>query len=379
MKTVYLDYGAATPLDPRVLQRMQPFLTEQFYNPSANYQPALDVRVAVEAAKSEIAHILGVKSSEIIMTSGGTESNNLVIRGVMDAHPGATMLVSSIEHDSVKQPANLYQAESVAVDEKGLLNLEELRSKLDGTVVLVSVMHANNEIGTIQPLRKISQILEAERIRRKQKGIVLPLYLHSDACQAVNYLDTHAHTLGVDLLTINGGKIYGPKQAGCLFIDSHVVLQPQILGGSQQRSIRSGTENPAQVVGLAEALKITTSLRDKEVKRLQELQTYLFEKLETELPQVTINGSKKHRLPNNVNITIPGVHNERLLIQLEEHGILASAGSACKAASGEASHTLQAIGLSPEKANSSIRVTLGRSNTKSDIDLFLDCLSKLLA
>lgn len=379
MKTVYLDYAAATPLDSRVLKRMEPFWAEQFYNPSANYQPARNVRAAIESAKSEIAHILGVKSSEIIVTSGGTEANNLAIRGVMEANPGAKMLVSAIEHDSVKQPAKLYETKTIGVDKAGIVSLEDLRSKLDETVVLVSVMHANNEIGTVQPLRKIAQILEEERTRRKQKGIMLPLYLHSDACQTVNYLDVHAHTLGVDLLTINGGKIYGPKQSGCLFVGPRVVLQPQILGGGQQRNLRSGTQNPAQVVGLAEALKITTVLRDTENKRLQELRDYLFENLEKKLPETTVNGSKKHRLPNNVNISIPGVRNERLLIQLEDNGILAAAGSACKAASGEASPVLQALGLSAEEVDSSIRVTLGRQTTKSDVDTFLASLLKLLA
>ncbi len=379
MQTVYFDYAAATPLDTRVMQRMEPFWTEQFYNPSTHYQQGQNVRESMDVAKNEIAHILGVKSSEIIATSGGTEANNLAIRGVMEAHPKAKILVSAIEHDSVKQPAKLYQPETISVGPNGILNLEDLKKKLDETVVLVSVMHANNEIGTVQPLRKVAQILEEERTRRKQKGVKLPLYLHSDACQSANYLDVHAHTLGVDLMTLNGGKIYGPKQSGCLFVASHVVMNPQILGGGQQRNLRSGTENPAQIVGLAEALKITAELRDEEVKRLQELQNYMFKKVETEFPLVQINGSKKYRLPNNINLAIDGHSNERLLIQLEDQGILAAAGSACKVSSGEVSSVLQAIGLTSDEANSSIRLTFGRSTSKQEVDIFLTTLNELLA
>lgn len=379
MSTVFLDYASATPLDERVVEGMRPYWTERFYNPSASYQPAQDVKRDMDTAKAQIGKILGVKSSEIIMTSGGTEANNLAIKGVMEAHPGGKLLVSAIEHDSIKKPAEHYDAELVAVLPSGILDLQDLKSKLTSDTVLVSVMHANNEIGTIQPLRKISQILETERTRRKQSGNSTPLYFHSDACQSANYLDVHAHTLGVDMLTINGGKIYGPKQVGCLFVGSQVRLEPQIRGGGQQRGLRSGTESPANVVGLGKALQIASESRKAETDRLKNIQDYFYKKLQAELPRVTVNGSTKYRLPNNLNLRVDGISNERLQILLEDMGILVAVGSACKASSGQVSSVLTAIGLTQAEAESSIRVTLGRPTTQQDIDKLIKALQKVLA
>jgi cysteine desulfurase len=236
-------------------------------------------------------------------------------------------------------------------------------------------MYANNEVGTIEPLRDVAEIVAKKRAER-QGTHALPLYLHTDACQAANYLDLHVSRLGVDLLTLNGGKVYGPKQSGALYVGAHVQLKPQILGGGQERGLRSGTENVAQCVGLATALEIAQTMRHDETARLQELQAYCFKQLEAELPAVIINGSLKKRLPNNLHITIPGVDNERLLMQLDEAGILAAAGSACSASDEEPSHVLKAMGISEAAAQASLRFTMGRQTTQHDIDTLLAALQR---
>jgi cysteine desulfurase len=235
-------------------------------------------------------------------------------------------------------------------------------------------MYANNEVGTIEPLREVAELVAQKRAERRKDG--LPLYLHTDACQAPNYLDLHVARLGVDLMTINGGKIYGPKQSGALFVGAHVELKPQILGGGQERNLRSGTENVAQAVGLATALDIAQAMRHDEAKRLQELQKYFFAELEKAVPTAVVNGSRKKRLPNNLHITIPSVDNERLLMQLDEAGILAAAGSACSASDEEPSHVLRAMGISDADAQSSLRAAMGRGTSRADLDAFLAALQR---
>lgn len=379
MRTIYLDCAAATPLDEKVLMAMQPYFSEQFYNPSATYGPAEQVHKAVNEARDLVAHHLGAKSNEIIFTSGGTESNNLAIKGVMENHPNSTVLISAVEHDSVFFPASKYKKKTVDVDNKGLIDLEDLQNKIDDSVVLISVMQANNEIGTVQPLRKISSILKDIKKDRTKRKIDTPIYLHTDACQAAGYLDVHVHSLGVDLMTINGGKLHGPKQTGALFVAVGVELNPQILGGGQQRGLRSGTENVAGAIGLATALDIAQSARHEEVTRLETLQKDFVSRLNEALPETIINGPMKHRLVNNVSATFPGQEAERLLILLEEHGILAAAGSACKASSKEPSRILTAIGLDTALARSTIRFSMGRQTTAKDVEKTVFVLKSLLA
>jgi cysteine desulfurase len=261
MKTagIYLDYAAATPLDDGVLRVMQPYFAAAFHNPSSLYSPAREAKKALQSARTQAASILGAKSAEIIFTAGATEANNLAIQGVMRKHPGKKLLVSAIEHDSVMSPAKLWGCQKIRVDGQGILDIADLHSKIDDQTVLVSVMYANNEVGTVQPLRKISQLIEGMRRDRKKAGNNLPLLLHADAAQAGNYLDLHVHRLGADLMTINAGKIYGPKQAGALYVKAGTVLEPLVLGGGQERGLRSGTENVSGAVGLAEALALAQS------------------------------------------------------------------------------------------------------------------------
>ena len=367
---IYLDYAAATPLDSRVLAAMQPYLAEKFYNPSATYAQAREVRKDLELSRAGVAHWLGSRPSEVIFTAGGTEANNLAIHGVMRRFPDANIVVSAIEHDSVLEPARQYNCSEVSVQADGRLDLGDLERLIDDNTVLVSIGYANNELGTVQPIHDIARQLQTIRQRRKNN---LPLYFHTDACQAGNYLDLHVARLGVDMMTLNGGKLYGPKQSGALYLKAGIELEPLISGGGQERGLRSGTENVAASIGFATALDIAQTMRHDESERLKELQKQLVEAL-LKIRGVSVNGSRRFRLPNNVHATFPGVDNERLLIQLEEQGILAAAGSACSASNDEPSHVLKAIGLSDSDARASLRFSLGRNTTSKDLDLLLDTL-----
>jgi cysteine desulfurase len=375
---IYLDYAAATPMDPSVLAAMQPYFAEQFYNPSATYLGAQKVRADFEAARARVAHWLGARPTEIVFTAGGTEANNLAIRGVMSQFPEANLVVSAIEHESVLATARDFDYQEAPVTPAGTVDIGNLISLIDERTVLVSVMYANNEVGTIQPIRQIAQVLEVIRRARRQTGNRLPLYFHTDAAQAAAYLDIHAARLGVDLMTINAGKIYGPKQVGALFVSSRLQLKAQITGGGQERSKRSGTENVAGAVGLAKALDLVQERRHDEVKRLERLQTLFFELIAKNFPEAVVNGSRKQRLPNNVHVTFPGRDNERLIFQLDAEQILCAAGSACTASSDEPSHVLKAMGKTDAEAQSSLRFTLGRQTTEAEVRKTVDCLRELL-
>lgn len=375
---IYLDHAAATPLDPEVLQAMQPFFADQFFNPSANYMAAQQVRYALDDARAQVALCLGARPSEIIFTAGGTESDNLAIAGIMQQYPDANVVVSAIEHDAVLEPAAQYDHAVAGVTPQGIIDLADLESRINDQTVLVSIMYANNEVGTVQPIRQVSLLVQKVREARRKAGNTLPIYLHTDACQAANYLDLHVSRLGVDMMTLNGGKIYGPKQSGVLYVSSKVALQPVIRGGGQERNLRSGTENVAACVGFARALEITQAKRHSEIERLQKLQTLGYRLIAEKLPSAVINGSQKHRLPNNIHLTLPGQDNERLLVELDEKGILAAAGSACSASDDEPSHVLRAMGISDADAQASLRITMGRATTESDLQTLVDVLAELL-
>lgn len=377
-ESFYFDYAAATPLDSRVLAAMQPYFAEKFYNPSATYAPAQAVRADLEAARARVAHWLGARPSEIVFTAGSTEANNLAIRGVMQRFPSAKMIVSALEHESVLNTAREFSHAEAPVTPDGIVDTERLLALVDDETVLVSVLYASNEIGTVQPIRQIGQALAKVREDRRKRGVVLPLYLHTDAAQAAGFLDLHVSRLGVDLLTLNAGKIYGPKGSGALFVSSGVKLKAQTSGGGQERGLRSGTENVAGAVGLAAALELVQSNRRAEAQRLHDLQRFFFEEVERQLPNAIVNGSCKLRLPNNVHITLPGEDNERLLFALAEQGIFCAAGSACSASSDEPSHVLNALGLSAEAAQASLRFTLGRATTRESIQKTAAALKALV-
>ncbi len=372
---IYLDHAAATPVDPSVMKVMVPYFSDKFHNPSAAYLPAVEVRKALEGARAETAYWLGARPAEIIFTAGGTEANNLAIRGVMETFPKGNIVVSGIEHESVLGPARRYDCREAAVKADGRLDLDDLEKKIDGRTALVSVGYANNEIGTIQPLREISRVIARKRAGRKSS---VPLLFHTDACQAANHMDLHAARLGVDLMTLNGGKIYGPKQSGILYVKAGTVLKPLIIGGGHERGLRAGTENVPAAIGFGEALKLAQGIRRDESARLQKLQKIFITRLQESIPGIVINGPRKNRLPNNVHATIPGQDNERLLILLEQAGILAAAGSACSASSEEPSHVLKAIGISEADARASLRFTMGRGTTETMVKRTVSTLSGLL-
>ncbi len=374
-KTVYLDHAAATPIDPAVMEAMRPYFAVDFYNPSATYLAAQKVRQKLDEARARIARWFGSRPSEVVFTAGGTEANNLAIRGIMEQFPDGNVVVSAIEHESVLAAAHQHDCREAGVTAEGVVDVNKLVKLIDDQTILVSVMHANNEVGTIQPIRQIALELEKIRKSRKAAGNNLPLYFHTDAAQAAAYLDLHAARLGVDLMTINAGKIYGPKQSGALFVGSKVQLKPQVLGGGQERGLRSGTENVAGAIGLAKALDLVQERRHEEVGRLQKLQSLFFGLIEEKFSGAIINGSRKSRLPNNIHVTLPGQDNERLIFQLDAEGILCAAGSACSASNDEPSHVLKAMGKTDAEAQSSLRFTMGSGTTEADIRRTVDALS----
>jgi len=377
VKRIYLDYAAATPVAAEVLAVMEPYFSEDFYNPSATYLAGRAARQSLEQARSAIAKVLGSRPAEIIFTAGATEANNLAIQGVLRKFPGAEVLTSAIEHDSVLAPAGCFAQRLVPVNQQGIIDLAKLEKMIGDKTVLLSIMLVNNELGTVQPLREVAKILNKLSILRRSKGNDLPLYLHTDAAQAPLYLDLHVSRLGVDLMTVNGGKIYGPKQSGALFIKAGINLEPLILGGAQEFGIRSGTENVAADAGLAKALELAQAGRKAESERLEKLRAGFVAGLAEAVPSAKVNGSPKHHTPHILSVTFPGIDNERLMMQLDEAGVLAAVGSACSASSAEPSHVLSAIGLTKEQARSSLRFSFGRETSLPDLEFALGLIAKL--
>lgn len=367
-KSIYLDYAAATPMAGDAISAMQTFLKDDFFNPSAVYQSARKVRKSVEKARGAVASVIGAKDQEIIFTAGGTEANNLAIRGVLEANPDGEVLVSAVEHESVLEPAKRFNRHIIPVDSKGIIDLEVLKQRITAQTVLISVMYANNEIGTIQPIKLLTELVKQVRTQRMQEGNTMPLFVHTDACQAANYLDLQVARLGIDLMTLNGGKIYSMKQSGCLYVRAGVSLAGLISGGGQESNLRAGTENVAALHSFATMLQNVQSTRKTEAERLAKLRYQLFATLSQNIEGISLNGHKTKRLPNNLNITIPGVDGERLLMELDEVGVMVATGSACTASNDEPSHVLLACGLSKEDASASIRITLGQPTTEEDVE-----------
>lgn len=358
---IYLDHAAATPLDPKVLAAMQPFFTDAFYNPSAPYVPAIEVRRAYEKAKSDIARVIGAKADQIVMTAGATESINLSFNSI----PGH-VVTANIEHHAVLEAAKRRDHTLVAADEQGFISAADVQAAINPQTTLVSIALANNELGTIQPLRDIAEVVRSEREARLVRGDYTPIYLHSDASQGVGQLDVNVARLGVDLLTLNAAKVYGPKQVGLLWSDSNVKLSPQIVGGGQERGLRSGTENVAGTVGFAKALQLADEHRKYEADRLANLRDLMQVRLQEAFPQAVISGHPRHRLAGHLHISFPQLDAERVLFALEARGVLVGTGSACAANKGTRSHVLTAIGLPPEVADGSLRLTLGHLSNEEN-------------
>ncbi len=366
-KATYLDYAASTPMNKKVLLAMEPFFIDDFYNPSATYLASRDVKKAVQEARHSIAQIIGAQPGEIVFTAGGSEANNLAIKGIMNQYPKGNLVATVIEHDSLLEPASELPHKLASVDKNGIVDPADIEKLIDENTVMVSVILANNEVGTIQPVKEISQIVDRIKRERLKFDSKVPLYLHTDAAQATNYLDIHVNRLGVDLMTINGSKIYGPKQIGALYVKAGAKLSPQVSGGGQERGIRSGTENVPYIIGFAKAMTMTDSKKKSETKRLTQIRNQMTSDLLAGIKDSSLNGHKRHRLANNINIQIPGADGERLVMELDEAGVQCATGSACSALKDESSHVLKAMGLSEKEASSSLRLSLGRQTSADDV------------
>jgi len=373
---IYLDYAATTPLDPRVLEAMMPYLTEKLGNPNSIHAFGREARKAVDEARETISALLNCRPSEVVFTSGGTESDNLALRGVASAYrqKGNRIVTTAIEHHAVLHTCRALQDEGfevtyLPVDEHGLVSPEQVAEAVTDRTILVSIMHANNEIGTIEPLADI-----VRAVKEKRPDVLV----HTDAVQTVGHIPVDVEALGVDLLSFAAHKFYGPKGVGGLFVRRGVKLVPQLTGGGQERNRRSGTENVAGIVGMAKALEIAVAEMPTEIPRLQALRDELIEGVLSQIPDSRLNGHPTQRLPHNANFSFLGVEGEALLLQLDLHGIAASSGSACTSGSLEPSHVLLALGLSHEWALGSLRLTLGRFTTRQHIECVLMVLPPIV-
>ncbi len=372
-KTIYLDYAAATPTDPRVIQMMEPYFDIAYGNPSSLYASGRRAAQVIFDTKIRVAGVINAKPEEIIFTGSGTESDNLAIMGAARANRahGNHVIVSAIEHKATLEAAKQLEKEGFAVsilpvDHFGVANLDALRTMVRRETILVSVMYVNNEIGTVQPMESLSAA-----IREARGGQPFPL-LHTDASQAAGFLSLNVQELGVDLMTLNSSKIYGPKGIGMLYKKSGVAISPVIIGGGQENNLRAGTESVPLIVGFGEALVNANGIRATESVRLTALRDYLIDELRKKIPNMVLNGHPAWRSPNNINISIPHIEGESILLMLDALGIEASTGSACSAKDLKPSHVLLAIGQLEELAHGSIRFSLGRDTTKEDLDYLLE-------
>lgn len=361
---IYLDHAAATPVSSRVFEAMKPYFLHDFFNPSAAYLPAKKVASDYEAAKATIAHAIGAKASDLVITAGATEANNLAFTSLSpDANAtSAKVLYLMTEHDSVRRVAERCGGVAVKVLSSGLVDLDDLRSKITDDTELISVSLANNELGTIQPLAEVAAIIREVKIERMKRGVKRQLLLHSDASQALNLLDINVARLGVDLLTLNAAKIYGPKGVGALYVSHDARLKPLTVGGGQENGLRSGTENVPGVIGFAMAVDDAKKHINGNRKKYANMRKILLSELSG---YELVN--KKHILDNFIVLCYNGLDGERLVFLLEDLGVYVATGAACAASKGEKSHVLKAIGLSDTKIAGSLRLTLGETNTEEQM------------
>ena len=369
---IYLDHAAATPVSRKAEIAMRDYFSEQFFNPSAPYLPAKHVRENYEYAKDRIAHTIGAKGVDLIITAGATESINLAFTAISENAKEILILVT--EHASVKATAKHFaeilnaKLVEINVDKNGLINLNDFRKKLNKNTGFVSVSLANNELGTIQPLAEIAEIIRNERDERLKNKDKTPIYFHSDASQALNLIDISVSRLGVDLLTINSAKIGGPKGVGALYASHDVKLKPVIYGGGQEAGLRSGTENVPGVIGFATAAEEVKEHVNGNRKKYQEMTKILKNELsKCKVVEPIFLGNTKHQLANFCPVSFPGVDAERIIYMLEEQEVYLSTGAACSANKGTVSHVLKAINLSPEEIAGSLRISLGVLNTKENV------------
>ena len=377
---VYMDHGGTTPLDPRVWDAMVPCFRESFGNPSSIHSVGQEARAALDSARERVAGVLGCRPSEVVFTSGGTESDNAAVSGAALALQGTGnhIITSCIEHHAVLHACQHLETRGfdvtyLPVDSDGLLAPEAVARALTPRTVLVSLMYANNEVGAIQPIADIASLVK-QRARATDRTIVV----HTDAVQAAGFLDLNVKELGVDLLSLSAHKFYGPKGAGALYLRRGTPFLPQQLGGGQERERRSGTENIPGIVGLAVALELAQAEREQTWAHCLALREAIIQRVQRDVPKAHLNGHPTKRLPNNVNFSFEGAEAESMLMGLDMAGIAASSGSACSSGSLEPSHVLLAMGQSAELARGSLRLTLGKGNTAEDVDYTMSVLLDLM-
>ncbi len=374
METVYFDNSATTKTDEEVVKEMLPYITENYGNASSIYKLGRDNRKAVEEARDKVAKALGCESSEIYFTAGGSESDNTAIKGIAKAYKdkGNHIITSKIEHPAVLETCRELEKEGfevsyIGVDENGILNLEELKNAIKPTTTLISIMFANNEIGTIQPIKEIGEIAKEHKI-----------IFHTDAVQAVGNVKIDVNELGIDSLSLSAHKFYGPKGIGALYVRKGVKFNKLIDGGHQEKNKRAGTENVAGIVGLGKAIELAYENLEEHNKKIKELRDYYVEQIKQKIPYIKINGDMEKRLPGNSNISFRFIEGEGLLLNLDLKGICASSGSACTSGSLDPSHVLLAIGLPHEIAHGSLRISMGKYNTKEEVDYLIESLVEIV-
>lgn len=370
MRRIYLDHAATTPARPEVVKAMSPYFADSFGNPSSVHSYGQQARTALEEARAKVAELIGARSEEIVFTSGGTEADNYALKGVAYANQqrGNHIITTSVEHHAVLEVCKFlerggFTVTYLPVDRYGLVDPGDVKKALTARTVLVSVIHGSNEVGTIEPVEEIGGIARAAGA-----------YFHTDAVQTVGHIPVNVDRLKVDLLSISAHKLYGPKGIGALYIRKGTRLVPFVHGGAQEGGRRAGTENVPAIVGLGKAAELAGQEMSKEAERLVRLRDKLINGLVERIDNIGLNGHPTRRLPNNVNVNIDFVEGESMLLNLDLEGICASTGSACSSASLEPSHVLLALGLPPEQAHCSLRLSLGRENTDADIERVLQVL-----
>jgi len=373
---IYLDNAASTAVHPEVVKEMLPYFDVQYGNPSSIHQFGRKAKNAIQKARKQVAALIGAESDEIIFTSGGTESNNTIFYGIKfqgEKFEPSHIITSSIEHDAVLEPIREFEKNGcqityLPVDKHGMINPDDITKSISEQTVMISIMFANNEVGTIQPIKEISKICNKYQIP-----------LHTDAVQAVGKIPINVKDLGVDALSISSHKINGPKGVGALFLKKGSTTTPYILGGGQENGMRSGTENVASIVGFGKACEIAKDKLSDNISHFQTLHSSILSKVVKEIPHVKLNGHPQNRIFNNIHLTFLGVNGEDLIIKLDEHGIAASTGSACSMHTQKASHVLKAMGFNHEQITGSLRISFGHMNTLDEVEQTVEVLKKVVA
>lgn len=373
-KFVYLDHAATTPARPEVVEAMLPYFTEKFWNPSSIYSPAAENKQAIDQCRDLIGKTLGTEGKNIYFTAGGSESDNWALKAAAEAYEtkGKHIITSKIEHHAILHTCDYLESRGfeityIDVDENGILKLDQLEEAIRPDTILISIMFANNEIGTIQPVKEIGEIA-------RKHGVIF----HTDAVQAYGQIPINVDEYGIDMLSASGHKLNGPKGIGFLYIRKGLKLRSFIHGGAQERKRRAGTENVSGIIGLGKAVEIAFDTMEERTSKEREVRDYAIDRILAEIPYCRLNGDRRKRLPNNINISFQFIEGESLLIMLDMAGICASSGSACTSGSLDPSHVLLAIGLPHEIAHGSLRMTLGEETTKEDMDYVIDKLKEIV-